>query len=85
MKNLNYGTVPNSNRIEAIKEDSKGCKLIAFCRVFNYPKCKPQVSPSILADYENGYLRIFNRSDYTTIKAASFKEALKIIRSFTDY
>lgn len=46
MKNYNYGTVLNSNRIEAIKTTEKGEKLIAFCRVFNYPKCKPQAELS---------------------------------------
>lgn len=85
MKNLNYGNTPNHNRIERIKEDNNGYKLISFCRVFNYPKCKPQVSPSIFADYKNGHLRIFNRPDYYMINVKTFKEALLIIRSFTDY
>lgn len=85
IRNYNVGTVPNSNRIERIKTDDKGYKLISFCRVFNYPKCRPQVSPSIFADYKDGYLRIFNRSDYSTFRLPTFKDALIFLRSFTDY
>lgn len=85
LRNFNLGTTPNSNMIEAVKTDKDGCKLIAFCRVINYPKCKPQYSPSVLADYKDGVLRIFNRNDYTSINVASFKEAIKAIRNFTDF
>ncbi len=84
MKNFNYGVTPNSNKIEAIKTDRDGCKLISFARVFNFPKCKPQVSPSVLADYKKGRLRIFNRNDYTVINVDSFKDAIIVLRSFTD-
>lgn len=81
----NLGNTPNSNRIERIITDSNGYKLISFCRVMNFPKCKPQVSPSIFADFKDGYLRIFNRSDYFTVNLPSFKDAILFIRSFTDY
>lgn len=84
MNNFNCGTVPNHNRIERIMEDNNGYKLISFCRVFNYPKSKPQKSPSTFADYKDGYLRIFNRADYYTVNAKTFKEAIIIIRNFTD-
>lgn len=85
LRNFNIGITPNSNRIESIKLDSNGYKLISFARVFNYPKCKPQVSPSIFADYKEGILRIFNRNDYTTVAVGSFKEAISKIRLFTDF
>jgi hypothetical protein len=85
MRNINYGVVSNSNQIERVTEDSHGYKLISFCRVFNYPKCKPQYSLSIFADYKDGVLRVFNRHDYSTFNVKSWREAIVLIRNFTDY
>lgn len=85
IRGWNIGNTPNSTKIERIKTTENGYKLVSFARVFNYPKCKPQISPSTFADYKDGVLRIFNRSDYSLFNIPTFKDALKFIRTFTDY
>lgn len=73
------------NKIEAIKTTDKGEKLIAFSRVYNFRKCKPQVSPSVFCAYRDGILSIYNRNDFTVFQCKTFKEALVIIFQFTDF
>lgn len=67
-------------KIESIKTDTDGCKLIAFSHVLNFPKCKPQTSPVILADYKGNKLRIFNGNTFIEKMLPSWKSALLYIR-----
>jgi len=79
-------SVPNSIKIERIRTTEKGEKLIAFSRVHNFPKCKPQVSPCVFASYHQGILKIYNRADFAVFSFGSFAESLNFIRkSFSDF
>ena len=46
-------------KIQAIKQDSLGYKLIAFAKVQDHKGCKPTLSPSMMADYKDGYLNVY--------------------------
>ena len=71
-----------TNMIQRIMQDAGGYKLISFCRVLNFRKCKPQYSPSIFADYKDGILRIFDRNEHTVVDVKNFKAAILYIRQF---
>lgn len=68
-------------KIEAIKTDRDGCKMLAYSFVTNFSKCKPQVSPCHFADYKDGVLRYFEGSSMQEVIVAGFKQALQHIRA----
>lgn len=75
----------SSIKIESIKTDNDGCKLIAFSKVLYFRKCKPQVTPCTFADYKNQLLRIFDGNRYVSFEFSNFKMALLFIRNYTSY
>ena len=68
-------------KIEAIKTDANGYKLIAASKVLHFPKCKPQVYPCIFFDYDpcNKTLRKFYGNNHLSMPMESFKDAIKFI------
>lgn len=66
-------------RIESIKTDSNGFKLLAASYVFNFPACKPQVSPCTFFDYKDGVLREFRGNTSFSMNVPTFRGALKLI------
>jgi hypothetical protein len=75
----------NSNCILKITKGADNYKLIAFARVHNFKRSKPVIGKTFMADYKDKYLRIFNQADYTTIKCVDFKDAIRQLKSFTNY
>lgn len=71
----------SSVKIEAIKTDSNGYKLIAFSNVIDFPGCKPQVTPCKFADYKDNELRVFWGSSFNSYSLPSFKSALMFLRN----
>lgn len=71
-----------SVKIEAIKSDNSGYKLIAFSFVTYFPRCKPQVSHCKLADFKNGVLRFFEGNSHRSVEFTTpdFTRALQYIR-----
>lgn len=76
--NTNY--MNKSIKIESIKTDTDGCKLIVYSVVTYFPKCKPQVSPCLFADYKNGVLRLFKGNSHISIEVGNFKHCLICIK-----
>ena len=70
-------------KIEAIKTDNAGFKLIAASKVTNFKGCKPQVSPCKFFDWNptGKHLREFYGNNYSSTPFPSFKAALKHILS----
>lgn len=66
-------------RINAIKTDKDGCKLIAASNVINFKGCKPQESPCVFFDYKDGLLREFSGNNYVSVSLPTFKLALKYL------
>lgn len=79
MKNLTKNST--SVKFERILTDKDGCKLIAFSIVSYFPKCKPQVSPCVFADFKDGLLRVFEGNSFTEYTTGSFKAALTFLKN----
>lgn len=71
-------------KIEVIKisiENSQKIKLIAYSKVIDFPGCKTQVSPCILADFncDINVLRIFSANYHEKYIMDSWSDALRFI------
>jgi hypothetical protein len=66
-------------RINSIKTDSDGCKLIRASLVLHFPGCKTWAAPSQYFDYKDGVLRMFTGDHFSEYPFATFKQALKFI------
>jgi hypothetical protein len=69
-------------KINTIKTDGNGYKLISANYVRNNKRQKPTIGGNLLFDYKNETLTIFHPSQSPrTLTFDSFKEALKFILS----
>lgn len=70
-------------RINAIKTDNAGFKLIAASKVVNFAGCKPQEYPCVFFDWnpQDKSLREFHGNNYSSTPFPSFRDALKHILS----
>lgn len=68
-------------RINSIKQDNQGFKLISASKIINQPGLKPIVGHTVYFDYKENTLRQFNGNNFTEINCNSFKCALKYIYS----
>lgn len=68
-------------KIQAIKQDAAGWKLIAAAKVVDNKKQKPSIGESKFFDYKNGVLRQYGITSSADVEVKNFKHALAIIFS----